>query len=194
MSGRTRKYDYALLEREYVYDSQTPPISFTELADKYGMSRTALTDVAVPGKWHEKRQEVRRVVGEKVLDALTDRWAETESALRRRMLESMVKTLDVYDKALSDEKVRVGPREAMGVVAAIRVLLGDVAAAEAAKDASNIIDVEQTQVDPAEMVKMYQQLKQLANGKEATDGDGADPFAGHARTDAPTGPAGTQQN
>jgi len=190
---RARKFDPTLLEREYVYDSATPPVSLTGLADRHGMNRGHLSDMARRGEWYTKRKEIRKTVGEKVLDAMTDRWAETQTLIRDRMLEMSVKMLDAAEKALADGEIKITkPTDVATIIATMRVLLGDQAVDEARKNGPTVIDMETVTLTPEKMAEMLPLLKQLAAGKEADDSTG--PVQGHAGTDAPSGPAGVEQN
>lgn len=190
---RARKADPALLEREYVYDSGNPPISITQLADNHGMARSNIADMARRGKWYEKRKEVRLTVGEKVLDAMTDRWAETQTVIRDRMLELSIKLLDQAEKAVAAGEIKITRvADIQSIVATARVLLGDQAVSEANKNGPTIIDMEAVVMDPQKMAEMLPLLKQLAAGKEADGSNGS--LSGHARTDAPPSPAGVEQD
>ncbi len=192
--SRARKLDYALLEREYVYDPATPPVSITALADRHGIaSRSNLADIARRGKWYEKRKEVRLTVGEKVLDAMTDRWAETQTTIRNRMLELSIKLLDQAEKAVDAGEIKITRvADVQAIVATARVLLGDQAIDEANKNGPTIIDMDTMTMSPEKMAEMLPLLKQLAAGKEADDD--SDPLPRHVGDDAQAGPEGTEQD
>jgi hypothetical protein len=190
-----RKVDPALLEREYVYDSATPPVSITQLADNHGMARSHIADMARRNKWYEKRKEVRLTIGSKVLDAMTDRWAETQTIIRDRMLEVAVKMLDQAEAALAAGEIKISRvADVATILATMRVLLGDQAVDEARKNGPTIIDMEAVAMDPAKMAEMLPLLKQLAARTEEVSDDDIDAISGHARTYAPPGPAGTEQD
>lgn len=192
---RARKIDPALLEREYVYDSATPPISITMLADNHGMARSHIADMARRGKWYEKRKEVRLTIGSKVLDAMTDRWAETQTVIRDRMLELSIKMLDQAEKALSDGDIKfTRVADIATTVATIRVLLGDQAVDEASKNGPTIIDMSTVDMDPTKMAEMLPLLKQLMARTEEASDDSSASESGHARTDAPPSPEGIEQD
>jgi len=185
---RARKVDPALLEREYVYDSGTPPISITQLADNHGMARSHIADMARRGKWYEKRKEIRTTVGEKVLDAMTDRWAETQTIVRNRMLELNIKLLDQAEKAVEAGEIKITSiRDVQTIVATVRVLLGDQAVDEMRKTGPTVIDMETATIDPDKLIEMLPLLKQLAAGREPDDDLARtveEAITGHARTDA----------
>jgi len=184
-----RKVDPALLEREYVYDSGTPPLSITQLADMHGMARSHIADMARRGKWYEKRKEIRTTVGEKVLDAMTDRWAETQSLVRDRMLELNVKLLDQAEKAIAAGEIKITTvKDVQAVIATMRVLLGDQAVDQANKSGPTVIDMETVPIDTDKLVEMMPLLKRLVAGKEPDDDDSLE---GHAGTDAASSAAGT---
>ena len=125
---RNRKIDPAVLEREYIFDSGNPPISYTELADKHGLARSGVASKGVAGRWYEKRIEFREQLGEKVVAALGDNWVRYETATREKMMNVGLKYLDKYIEALDSDKVQINTRDMLGMAAMIRTLLGDVAA------------------------------------------------------------------
>jgi hypothetical protein len=191
--SRARQFDRSLLEREYIYDAATPPISITALADKHGMNRGHLADLSRRGKWYEKRKAVRLTIGDKVLEAMTDQWAESQTAIRNRMLEVNMKLLAEAEKAIAAGEVKITRvADVTTIIAAMRVLLGDQAVEEANKDENKIIDVNTTPADPAAMAEMLPLLKRLMAGEE--ENGRSDTVEGHAGTDAPAGAAGAQQN
>jgi hypothetical protein len=158
------------------------------------MNRGHLADMARRGEWYDKRKQVRTTVGEKVLDAMTDRWAETQTLIRDRMLEMSVKMLDAAEHALAEGEIKITkPTDVATIIATMRVLLGDQAVDQARKDGPTVIDMEAVTLTPEKLAEMLPLLKkQLAAGKEADDDNG--PLEGHAGTDAPSGPAGVEQN
>jgi len=124
---RARKVDPAVLEREYIFDSGNPPVSLTDLADKYGMARSGIADKARTGRWYERRIEFREQLGEKVVAALGDKWVAYETATREKMMNVGLKYLDKYVEALDRDEIKVSTRDMLGMAAMIRTLLGDAA-------------------------------------------------------------------
>jgi hypothetical protein len=113
-----------VLEREYVYSE--PPISLTELADKYDLARSNVADKARIGKWYEKREEFRTRLAEKSREALAERWVEYETANREKLLNVASKFFDKYVEALASGEIKVNTRDLLGMVAMQRTLLADV--------------------------------------------------------------------
>src|SRR5688572_4613488 len=136
---RARKIDPAILEREYVYDAATPPISITGLAEKYGLARSGVADKARVGRWFERREEFRRQIGEKAVSALGDKWVGFETAVREKMTSVALTYLDQYQKALNDGEIKVNTRDMLGVAAMLRTVLGD-AASSNTSDEEGLID------------------------------------------------------
>lgn len=124
---RARKVDPAVLEREYIFDSGNPPVSLTDLADKYGMARSGIAEKARLGRWYERRIEFREQLGEKVVAALGDKWVEFETARREQMMNIAVKYLEKYAEALDDGEIKMNTRDMLGIAAMIRTLFGDIA-------------------------------------------------------------------
>lgn len=124
---RNRKMDPAILEREYIFDSGNPPISLTDLSDKYGMARSNISEKARAGRWYERRIEFREQLGEKVVAALGDKWVEFETAQRERMMNIAVKYLDKYVEKLDSGEITITTRDMLGVSGMLRTLLNDAA-------------------------------------------------------------------
>jgi hypothetical protein len=183
--SRARKVDPTQLEREYVFDSATPPVSITALADRYGMARSNIADIARRNRWYEKRKEVRQTVGEKVLEAMTDDWAAAQTTVRNRLIEVNLKLLEETEKAIAAGEIKITKvADVVALTATIRVLLGD-QAVEAGRNEPKIIDMESTPIDIDQMVKMMPLLKaSLAGGENG----GTSAFEGDAGGDAPAGP------
>jgi hypothetical protein len=124
---RARKVDPAVLEREYIYDSGNPPISLTQLSDKYGMARSGVADKARTGRWYERRLEFREQLGEKVVAALGDEWVRYEASVREKMMQVGLKYLDKYTDALDSGEIKASTKDMLGIAAMVRTLLGDIA-------------------------------------------------------------------
>lgn len=127
---RNRKVDPEVLKREYVYDSSNPPISYTQLAEKYGLARSGVADRAIKEQWHKQREEFREQLGMKTVEALGEQWVKFETATREKMMSVGLKYLDDYTKALNDGEIKLSTRDMLGVAAMLRTLIGDAAAAK----------------------------------------------------------------
>lgn len=143
---RNRKVDPAVLEREYIFDSGTPPISLTQLSDKYGMARSGIADKARVGRWYERRIEFREQLGEKVVAALGDKWVDYETAQRQRMLDIAIKYMDKYAEALDSGEIKTTTRDMLGIAAMIRTLFTDVASSGRGEE--ELIDPDSKPLDP----------------------------------------------
>ena len=101
---RNPSIDYAAAHFRYVFGE--PPISLTDLAVEMGCSRAALAAKAGQAEngmsWYEEREEFRRRLGEKTLNALADKWAALEAANREKRMETAGAVLDKFIKALAE--------------------------------------------------------------------------------------------
>lgn len=191
---RNQKVPTEVLRREYVFDSATPPVSITELADRHGLARSGVAAKATETKptWYEQREEFRRQIGEKVIANMADDWAVIHKARFEKMVQAMTMTLDKYIERLNSGEVKPTTRDAVAVVAALRVLQADERAALTGE--SELIDPQTVEIDPGRMVELVPLLKRLlANNGEVIDGDFTESDAaepGHADGYAPTGTEG----
>lgn len=168
---RARKANQEELARRYIFDSGSPPITFSELSAETGLSRPYLVEMGVrgagtsmPGKsWTEQRKEYRLTVGEKVLNALADEWADTQVLLQKRMLETAVKMLDQFDRELADGKIALSARDYPMILNSIRTMLGDVAAGSQ-RDEPKLINPDDVPIDPKKLAEALPMLKQLVEG------------------------------
>lgn len=112
-----------VLEREYVYGD--PPISISDLAEKYGLARSNVADKANAGKWFQKREEFRRRLAEQTRDAMAEKWAEMQIAVYERLGKTAVAYLDIYEKALASGEIKPTTRDMLGIAAMMRTLTGD---------------------------------------------------------------------
>jgi hypothetical protein len=127
---RLRKVDPEVLEREYIYDASTPPISFTGLAEKYGLARNTVAEKGLRGHWYERRKAFREQLGVKVVDALGDQWVRYETAVREKLMDGAVQYIDKWIEALKAGDVTVSTRDMLGVAAMLRAFLADSTAAK----------------------------------------------------------------
>jgi len=188
---RARKIDPAILEREYIFDATNPPISISDLAARHGLARSGVADKARIGRWYERRVEFRQQMGEKVVEALGDKWAEFETAVRERLMQSGLTYLDAYDQALKDGDIKVNTRDMLGIAAMLRTLIGDAALATGPDHTT--IDPENVTLpaeDYRQAVETIQKL--LAAGEVSDDRSGSE--QGSSPGDASTGEERTVQD
>lgn len=131
---RNRKVDPEVLEREYIYDAENPPVSITRLAERHGLARNTVAEKAIRGRWFERRKEFRENLGIKVTEALGDEWAKLEAATREKLMSLGSTYLDQYMKKLVAEEVPLTTKDALGVAAMMRTLINDAANAKTSSD------------------------------------------------------------
>lgn len=193
--SRARRVNQEEMARRYIYDQDSRPISLTGISDEFGVSRPYVAEMAgrgagtsMPGKsWYEQRREFRLTVGEKVIAALADEWAETQAALQRRMLQTSVNLLDKFDDDLAEGRITLSAKDFPAIRDSIRSLIGDMAASSQ-RDEAKIINPDEMVVDPEKFVEALPMLKRLLEG--GGNGAGA-AFAGIAGDDAAPDAAGT---
>ncbi len=123
---RQRKYDYEALRAEYI--QAKTPISYTDLADKHGLSRSLLTDRGAREGWTAQRDAFREALGIKVTEAMTDQIAKFQIALHEKSIAVGLKYLDQYAAALDAGEIKMSTRDMVAVAAMVRVLTADAAA------------------------------------------------------------------
>jgi len=159
---RNRKIDPEVLEREYVYDSGTPPISFSGLAEKYGLARNTVAEKGIKGRWYERRKEFREQLGMKTVEALGDQWVRYETAVREKAMVIAVEYLEKYAKALTDGEIKVGTRDMLGVVAMLRTLMTDAAARATTEEV--LLDPDTADLKPEHFQRAIDVLDRLELG------------------------------
>ena len=183
---KNRVVDIDELEREYIYDQGTPPVSFTDLARRHGVARNT---VSVPGTkrgWYEKRKAFRVALGMKVTEAMGDQWVALEAALTERLMSSGLAYLSKWEKALADDKITVSTRDALGVAAMLRTLAKDKGAEIGPDDMPRFVGPEdEEQKDPDEYRRALEAIRRIEAGETESD-DASDPEE--------ASPAGTRSN
>lgn len=170
---RSRKVDPALLEREYIFDSGNPPVSLTQLADKYGMARSGIAEKARGGRWYERRIEFRERLGEKVVAALGDEWVKYETAVREKLMNVGIKYLDKYAEELDkeDSDIKINTRDMLGIAAMVRTMLGDISSNPHGEEA--LVDPDSATLSPDYYRKALKVIEaQLSDGADGPDDAG----------------------
>jgi hypothetical protein len=171
---RNRKADPAVLEREYIYDAGSPPVSLTELADKYGMARSGIAEKARAGRWYERRVEFRKQLGERVVAELGEAWVARETAQREAILQLGIDYIEKYREALDDGTIKVTTRDMLGVAAMVRTFMSDVAAGASREE--GLIDPENVDLPPEDLARHALRVIEEQERAELGDGlDGAEP-------------------
>lgn len=145
---RARKFDWDVIEREYIYDSGTPPISLTDLAERHGAARSGLTEIARRGRWFERREEFRKMLGIKATEKLGEEWVRFETAVREKAMNVGLKYLEAFEKALADGEIKVNTRDMVAVAGMLRVLTADAATARTNGEEVDLIDPDTAVMDP----------------------------------------------
>ncbi len=125
---RNRKVDPAVLEREYVYDTGSPPISFTALAERHEVARNTVANYGIKGGWFEKRQQFRQTLGMKVTEAMGEKSLEFAVAAREKSMVIGLKVLEKFEQQLDDPDFKIKASEMVAVAAMLRQLGVDAAA------------------------------------------------------------------
>ncbi len=125
-----RKIDPEVLEREYIFDSGNPPISYRDLAKKHGLAYNTVALKATKGRWYKRRIEFREKLGMKTVEQLGEQWVRFETAVRERAMAIGIEYLEKYAKALSDDSITVSTRDMLGVAAMLRAYTSDANAAK----------------------------------------------------------------
>ncbi len=185
---RNRKIDPAVLEREYIFDSGNPPVSLTDLANKYGMARSGIADKARVGRWYERREEFRKQLGEKTVEALGDQWIKYETAVREKMMQMGVAYLDKYVEALKNDEVKVNTRDMLGIAAMVRTLLGDAAASPQGEE--TLIDPTNVTLGPDDYRRAIATIEAIEAKQLESGVDGLE----HAGEPEAPGAEGTEQD
>jgi hypothetical protein len=132
-------------------------------------------------------------MGEKVVEALGDKWAGFETAVRERLMQSGLDYLDAYDRALKDGQVKVNTRDMLGIAGMLRTLIGD--AAMASGPDHTLIEPDNVTLPADDYRKAVETIQKLLASGEEADGEGAvAPEPGPARSDAASGEEGTVQD
>lgn len=160
---RQRKVDPELLEREYIYDSASPPISLTGLAEKHGLARSGVAEKAIKGRWFERRNEFREQLGVKTTEALGENWVKFETATREKMMTLGLTYLDKYSDALESGEIKVSTRDMLGMAGMIRALIGD-ASAVAPGDEGGLLDPDAIDMSPDAIRAGLRRLELLEEG------------------------------
>jgi hypothetical protein len=177
MTGQ-RKYDYDALRREYVYSSDPKGISYTDLADKYGMPRSLIADRGTREGWHEQRQDFRKTVGLRVVDGMADSVAKISIAAREEMLTVTGVYMQKFKEALEAGEIKITTRDALGMMAARRALLTD-AANLAETEEGGLIDPDAVPLGADEARAFLNRLELIESGggadaePEATGSEGS---------------------
>ena len=125
------------MEREYVYAD--PPVSITDLAEKYGLARSNVAAKAGDGNWFQKREEFRKKLALATRDAMSEKWAEMQIAVYERGAKLALKYFDLYEEALDAGEVKPDTKGMLGMASMMRTFTSDMVE----KPAANVV------VDPS---------------------------------------------
>lgn len=101
--------NWTKIRNEYINGN----ISYRKLAEKHGVSFDTLKDIAVKGKWFEKRKEQRSRIATKTQQKTAEKLAEAEaerllriSAAADRLLEKIEEATEQLDQFIVTNRVR----------------------------------------------------------------------------------------
>lgn len=171
---RNRKVDPELLEREYIYDTANPPVSFTQLAERHGLARNTVAEKATKGRWFERRQEFRRQIGEKAVEALGEQWVRFETATREKLMSLGLEYMGKYAEKLTAGEIPITTRDMLGIAAMMRTLMGDTAAAKTNGEEVALYDPSTTDLDPDEARRILAAIESGSNGDGEAEAAGAE--------------------
>lgn len=166
--SRNPSVDWELIEKEYVYSEDH--ISFTDLANKHSVARSALAARADHGGWYEKRQEFNNRVTVRTAEALIAEWVPLETESRKKMMETAGKVLDRFAARLDDPEFKIDSRDAIGWVSVMRDLFKDV------RDTARpgpIVEGEAIEMDEAAARRAIEFAQAHLDAAQHEDDDGA---------------------
>lgn len=163
MVTRNRKIDPAILEREYIYDAATPPVSFSQLAERHGLARNTVAEKGVKGRWFERRKEFRESLGIKVTEAMGEEWVRFETAAREKLMSLGMSYIEKYEAALKADEVKVSTRDMLGIAAMLRTFIGDAAQAKT-KGEEVLLDPDTSDIAPDEYRRALAAIEQIESG------------------------------
>lgn len=172
---RNRVADWTAIEREYIFDPSDPPMSISDIAEKYNVARSGVARRAGEKDssgltWYQRREEFRSKLTKGVTDALRQRWVETETSHRQRLLEAGSKYLDKWIASMDSPDFKTSTKDAMAVAAMMRVQFDDVR-----NDIADPVVVSPTdgEIDLESAPQVIAEIKRLmAGGAERTGTDG----------------------
>lgn len=144
---RQRKVDIVELEREYIYDASAHPVSFTQLAQRHNLARNTVAEPATKGRWFERREEFRKQLGVKAVEALGEEWVKLETALREKTTAVGIKYLEQYEQALLANQIPLNTRDMLGIAAMLRTYAQDAASAKINGEEIKLIDPDTHRLD-----------------------------------------------
>lgn len=168
---RNQKVNPEELEREYIYDQGTPPVSFSQLAERHGVTRSTVADRGIKGRWFERRKAFREQLGMKVTEAMGDEWVRLEAAVRERLMTLGLAYLARYEKDLAEDKVSISTRDMIGVAAMLRTLSQDAATARVNGEEVSLIDPDNAHLDPDSYRRALRTIERLEAGDEPFDAE-----------------------
>lgn len=164
---RNRKVATDVLRREYIYSD--PPISISDLAEKYGLARSGVAEKAQRGdlidgaqvSWYQQREDFRAKLTAKVADALREKWAEAETEYREKLLKAGGQYLDRYVTKLEAGEISVNTKDMLGVAAMMRTLMAD---QKAQAPQTVVVDGEGEELDEDDARKVMEEARRLLTG------------------------------
>jgi len=150
---RQRKLSPTDLEREYLYSD--PPLSFSELAEKHGVARSAIATLAAKGKWFDRREEFRSRLTERTREALSEEWSALQTANYRRLMKMASNYLDKFETLLDGDDFRPNTKDALAMASMMLQLHRDMERKPVADP--TVIDGDEIE-DPAAVIAEVRRL------------------------------------
>lgn len=169
---RNPSIDYVAAKREYIFSE--PPPTLSELAEKYQCSRAALAAKAAGEEggisWFQEREEFRRRLGKKTLEALADKFAAFEIEAREKQMQTANAVLDNFIEALTEGKIKITSKDAIEW-AKVQLDLFD--AARNAGRHGDVIDGQAVEMTEYDAQKAYDEAMRLLDAGK-TDAAGGE--------------------
>lgn len=105
--GRNPKVDWSLVRNEYIADST---VSYSELAKKYGVTKTAVQKRGTAEKWSELRQ----IYAEKAFNQFTEKLLDEKSSAQVRHLQHYQNLQALANNSIQDFAERSYERDRKG--------------------------------------------------------------------------------
>jgi hypothetical protein len=152
-----RKYDPKAVEHEYV----TGEISLRALAAAHGVSFSSLAAYARKEDWAGKKVAYQSALSRRTYEAMAAEQGNLQGVIKEDSIKVLRATLTVFAEQLAARKVAVTPKDAIEVVRALAVLLGQ----EEGADDRTTINVTPRAVD----ADLLRRVAEAARGQIAAD-------------------------
>lgn len=167
------KVDPEVLRKEYI----TGDMSIRQLAATHDMSWSAIASRSRREDWAGKREAYRASVEQRAYDRTAARFASEEAEIRSEVVLAMRATVRAYINQLSNNEIKVSPKDAQGAAQVINLLMGG----PTSRTESKVVEFSTGGLEPdvlrrlAELARARVVEGSVANGPaELTAGTGED--------------------